>query len=103
MFNLPPWALGASSGDALTYSNVARAEPLPGRSQPAALDRADRAGVQRPTPTSVPAARTSRSTPTPCCGPTRRSGPSFYEKAIAGGWLTVDEVRAREDLPPLDR
>lgn len=26
----------------------------------------------------------------------------FYEKALAGGWLTVDEVRAREDLPALE-
>jgi phage portal protein BeeE len=26
---------------------------------------------------------------------------AFYEKGIGGGWLTVDEVREREDLPPL--
>lgn len=27
--------------------------------------------------------------------------PGFYKTALDGGWLTVDEVREREDLPPL--
>lgn len=28
---------------------------------------------------------------------------AFYESALRSGWMTVDEVRRREDLPPLGR
>ena len=28
---------------------------------------------------------------------------AYYKAALDGGWLTVDEIREREDLPPLER
>jgi HK97 family phage portal protein len=34
--------------------------------------------------------------------PTHTDRATVYREALAGGWMTVDEVRAAESLPPLD-
>jgi HK97 family phage portal protein len=101
IFNLPPWALGVSSGDSLTYSNVQQQNRY-------LVDHGLR-------PWLVRLERAISGDPDLCPGgvylafdtdallradPEARA--SFYAAGIRDGWLTVDEVRAREDLPPLE-
>lgn len=100
VFNLPPWALGASSGDALTYANVAMQNRY-------LVDHSLRPWITR-------IERAFSNDTDLCPGGTYlvldtdgllRADPearaTYYEKAISSGWLTVNEIREREDLPPL--
>ena len=102
VFNLPPWALGASSGDALTYSNVAMQNRyLVDHSLRPWIERIERAFAADADLCPGGAYLVLDTDALLKADPAQRA--EFYEKAISGGWLTVDEVRAREDLPPLDR
>jgi HK97 family phage portal protein len=98
---VPAWAIDAPTGDSLTYSNVAQQNRF-------LLDHCLR-------PWLVRIERAFTNDADLCPGGTylafdtdaltRMDGDAraaFYEKGLAGGWLTVDEVRAREDLPPLE-
>lgn len=97
---VPAWALDAPTGDSLTYSNVSQQNRF-------LLDHCLR-------PWLVRIERTFTNDADLCPGATflrfdtdelTRADPearaAFYASGIEGGWLTVDEVRAREDLPPL--
>lgn len=101
VFNLPPWALGASSGDALTYSNVNQQNRfLLDHSLRPWLVRLERAFTND---VALSPGATYLSFDTDAllrADPDARA--TFYEKGLSGGWLTVAEVRAREDLPPLE-
>ncbi|MGH2974638.1 MAG: phage portal protein [Solirubrobacterales bacterium] len=100
VFNLPPWALGTSSGDALTYSNVASQNRyLVDHSLRPWIERIERALSNDADLCPGGAYLVLDTDALLRADPAQRA--DFYEKAIAGGWLTVDEVREREDLPPL--
>ena len=97
---VPAWAIDAPTGDSLTYSNVSQQNRH-------LLDHSIR-------PWLVRIERAFSNDADLCPGGvslvfdtdalTRMDGDaraSFYAAGLEGGWLTVDEVRAREDLPPL--
>ena len=101
IFRVPTSVIGASSGDSLTYKTTegeaqtfvtfglgpwlkliedaitADRDLLPGETGGCAFNM-DAAAARRP-----------------------RDPRAVYTQALATGWLTVDEVRAREGLPPL--
>lgn len=98
---IPSWAIGAPTGDAMTYANVSQQNRF-------LLDHSLR-------PWLVRIEQAITNDPDLCPGGTYlafdvdallRADPetraTFYSAGIADGWLTVDEVRAREDLPPLE-
>jgi HK97 family phage portal protein len=100
VFNLPPWALGASSGDALTYSNVAMQNRyLVDHSLRPWIVRIERAFSNDADLCPGGAYLVLDTDALLRADLEARAG--YYEKALAGGWLTVNEVREREDLPPL--
>ena len=101
VMRVPAWAIDAPTGDSLTYSNVAQQ----GR---ALLDHCLR-------PWLVRIEQAISGDADLCPGGTYMSfdtdaltrldpdaRATFYEKGLAGGWLSVSEIREREDLPPLD-
>ena len=100
IFNLPPWALGASSGDALTYSNVAMQNRyLVDHSLRPWITRIERAFSNDADLCPGGAYLVLDTDAFLRADPEARA--TYYEKALASGWLTLNEVREREDLPPL--
>jgi HK97 family phage portal protein len=101
VMRVPAWAIDAPTGDSLTYSNVAQQ----GR---ALLDHCLRPWLVRieqaiSNDTDLCPGSTYYAFDTDAL--TRMDADAraaFYEKGLAGGWLTVAEVREREDLPPLE-
>jgi HK97 family phage portal protein len=100
VMRVPAWAIDAPTGDSLTYSNVSQQNRH-------LLDHCLR-------PWLVRMERAFTNDTDLCPGGTyfafdtdaltrmdADARAAFYEKGIDGGWLTVDEVRQREDLPPL--
>jgi HK97 family phage portal protein len=98
---VPAWSIDAPTGDSLTYSNVAQQNrylldfslrPWLVRLERAFSNDADLClgGVYLAFDTDA----LLRADP--------EARATFYEKGIAGGWLSVDEIRHREDLPPLE-
>jgi HK97 family phage portal protein len=102
IMRVPPWMIGAQSGDSLTYSNT--------ESQAAAFAKFSLGPLLRliEARLSVDADLFARQN---YCeflldGLLRadsavRAG--VYTQSLASGWMTVDEVRERENLPPLPR
>lgn len=99
-FGLPPWAIGAPIGDSLTYSTVEGQNRY-------LVDHCFR-------PWAIRIERAFNADPDLLPGSNYLAldfdgflrGDSakradYYGKALEAGWLTVDEVRAAEDLPPL--
>ena len=62
----------------------------------------DRAGDLRRPATSPSSASSSSSRSTACCAPTPKTRAEVYSRALdpITGWMTRDEVRRLEDLPP---
>lgn len=100
-FGLPAWAIGAPVGDSLTYSTVEGQNRY-------LVDHAFR-------PWAVRIERAFNADPDLLPGSSylaldfdaflrgdAAKRADYYEKALGAGWLTVDEVRAAEDLPPLE-
>jgi HK97 family phage portal protein len=101
VFGIPGWMLGVSSGDSLTYSNTS--EQM----------RAFAMHSLRPWLTRIEKALSADSDLCPggtyaefeLSGLLRgddRTRAEVYEKALASGWLTLDEVRELENRPPLE-
>jgi HK97 family phage portal protein len=101
VMRVPAWAIDAPTGDSLTYSNVSQQNRH-------LLDHSLR-------PWLVRLEQALGNDADLCPGSTyfafdtdaltrmdADARATFYEKGIVGGWLTVDEVREREDLPPLE-
>ncbi len=99
-FGLPPWAIGAPAGDSLTYSTVEGQNRF-------LVDHCFR-------PWAVRIERAFNSDPDLLPGSNylaldfdgflrgdAAKRADYYAKALDGGWLSVDEVRAAEDLAPL--
>lgn len=101
VMRVPAWAIDAPTGDSLTYSNV-------GQQNRFLLDHCLRpwlVRIERAFTNDADLCAGSTYIAFDCDALTRMDADgraSFYEKGLAGGWLTVDEVRAREDLPPLE-
>ena len=97
---VPPWAIGATAGDSLTYANSRdQAKALLDfsiRPWLVKIEQAITADADLCPGGAYLAFDTDAMTR---MDPDARA--SFYEKGLQGGWLTVDEIRAREDLPPL--
>ena len=103
LFGVPPRYLGLPSGDASTYATA--------RDNDAALMRFCVAGYTRPIEdlfdALTPPGRGAdedlqvRFDFDAMLSTTPADRADQYGKALAGGWLTVDEVRAMEGLPPL--
>jgi HK97 family phage portal protein len=100
VFGIPGWMLGVSTGDSLTYSNTT--EQM----------RAFAMHSLRPWLTRIEKALSADSDLCPggtyaefeLSGLLRgddRSRAEVYEKALASGWLTLNEVRELENRPPL--
>jgi HK97 family phage portal protein len=104
IFRVPAWAIDAATGDSLTYSNVTQQSR-------ALIDFALRPWLAR-------IERAISTDPDLCPGGTyvqfeldallrgdADSRSTVYQRALGDGthpaWLTVDEVRALEDLPPI--
>lgn len=97
---VPAWAIDAPTGDSLTYSTVAQQNRY-------LLDFSLR-------PWLVRLERAITNDPDLCPGGTYLSfdtdallrvdpdaRAAFYKAGIEGGWLEVNEIRRREDLPPI--
>jgi HK97 family phage portal protein len=100
VMRVPAWAIDASTGDSLTYANVQQQGRF-------LLDHCLRPWLTR-------IEQSFNADADLCPGGTylafdtdalTRMDPdaraTFYKAGIEGGWLTVEEIRAREDLPPL--
>jgi HK97 family phage portal protein len=97
VMRVPAWAIDAPTGDSLTYANVAQQNRhLLDHSLRPWLVRIERAITNDsdlcPGSTYLSFDDTAL---------TRLDADARYEKGLAGGWLTVEEIREREDLPPL--
>jgi HK97 family phage portal protein len=101
VFGIPGWMLGVASGDSLTYSNTS--EQM----------RAFATHSLRPWLTRIEKALSADADLLPggtfaefeLSGLLRgddRTRAEVYEKALASGWLTLDEVRELENRPPLE-
>lgn len=101
VMRIPAWAIDAPTGSSLTYANV-------GQQNRFFLDHCLR-------PWLVRIERAFSGDPDLCPGGTYlsfdtdallRADPdaraNFYKAGIDGKWLSVNEIRAREDLPPLE-
>jgi HK97 family phage portal protein len=100
VMRVPAWAIDAPTGDSLTYANVSQQNRH-------LLDHSLR-------PWLVRLEQAISNDWDLCPGDSYMSfdtdaltrmdadaRAAFYEKGIAGGWLTVPEIREREDLPPI--
>ena len=101
VMRVPAWAIDAPTGDSLTYSNVSQQNRhLLDHCLRPWLVRIERAFTNDPDlcPGSVYLALDTdaflRADP--------EGRAAFYKAGLEGGWLSVDEVRAAEDLPPLE-
>jgi len=96
-FAIPPEMVGAESGSSMTYSNVeSRALDLLRYAIDPVLVEVE-AGLTEmlPAPQYVQANRDA------LLRMTTRDRYDAHASAIAAGWMTVDEVRGIEDLPPI--
>lgn len=97
-FAIPPEMVGAESGSSMTYSNVeSRALDLLRYAIDPVLVEVE-AGMTEllPAPQYVQANRDA------LLRMTTRDRYDAHASAIAAGWMTVDEVRGIEDLPPIE-
>lgn len=102
VFNLPPWALGASSGDSLTYSSVAMQNRyLVDHSLRPWISRIEHAFTNDTDLAPGSVYMTLDTDALLRADPEARA--AYYKAALDGGWLTVNEIREREDLPPLEK
>jgi HK97 family phage portal protein len=100
-FGLPPWTLGASSGDSLTYSSVAmQNRAFVDHSLRPWLVRIERA-ISGDADLCPGGAYLLLETDALLRADTRERY-AAYREAIEGGWLSVDEIRELEDRPPLE-
>ena len=98
-FRIPPHMLGASTGDSLTYSTVEQQsldfvryslQPWLRRIELALSSDNDLTSLRQYVRFEVDA----------LLRPDSAGRATFYEKALASGWLDINEVRQLEDLPP---
>jgi HK97 family phage portal protein len=100
-FGLPPWSIGASSGDSLTYSNTAmQNRSLVDHSLRPWAVRIERAvsNDRDLCPGSVYMALDFTAL---LRGDIQQRG-EYYERALRNGWLPANEVRELEDRAPLE-
>jgi HK97 family phage portal protein len=98
---VPAWAIDAPTGDSLTYSNVAQQNRyLLDFSLRPWLVRLERAFTNDADLCPGGSYLTFDTDALLRADPDARA--TFYAAGLEGGWLTVEEIRSREDLPPLE-
>jgi HK97 family phage portal protein len=98
LFNVPPELIAGEAGNSLTYANTgAQALHFVKFSLQPWMSRIERALSRL-----IPSKQYVKLNPDALLRSTTTERFNAYKVALEGGWLTIDEIRALEDLPPLD-
>jgi HK97 family phage portal protein len=100
LFNIPPWLLGCSSGDSLTYSNTWQQArhflDFTLRPHLTRIERSFNSDVSL-----LPGGAYLAFDGSAYLRLDADARAQFYERGLRDGWLLTNEVRALEDMAPL--